>query len=144
MTTLMSPPPTRSAAPSYSPPPSGTTAGHSLARGLGWFSIGLGLAEFLAPHAMARLTGVPHPRLLQLYGLREIAAGVGIFSNPRPAGWLWARVAGDALDLATLGAAMAEDDGEGRTKAWIAAAAVAGVTALDVFCATELTTAAES
>jgi hypothetical protein len=143
MTTLMSPPPTRSAA-SYSPPTSGTTLGHGLARGLGWFSIGLGLAEFLAPRTMARLTGVPHPQLLQLYGLREIAAGVGIFSNPRPAGWLWARVAGDALDLATIGAAMAEDDSEGRTRAWVAAAAVAGVTALDVLCAAELTTAAES
>jgi hypothetical protein len=143
MTTVMTPRP-RTTVPLYSPPLTGTTAGHSLARGLGWFSIGLGLAEFLAPHAMARLTGVPHPRLLQFYGLREIAAGVGIFSNPRPAGWLWARVAGDALDLATLGAAMAEDDSEARTKAWIAAAAVAGVTALDVLCATELTTAAES
>jgi hypothetical protein len=143
MTALMSPPP-RTTVPLYSPPATGTTLGHGLARGLGWFSIGLGLAEFLAPQAMARLTGVPHPRLLQLYGLREIAAGIGIFSNPRPAGWLWARVAGDALDLATLGAAMAEDDGEGRTKAWIAAAAVAGVTALDLMCAAELTTAAES
>jgi hypothetical protein len=117
---------------------------HRLAQGLGWFSIGLGLAEFLAPRTMARLTGVPHPRLLRLYGLREIAAGVGIFGNSRPSGWLWARVAGDALDLATIGAAMAEDDSEGRTKAWIAAAAVAGVTALDVLCAAELTTAAES
>jgi hypothetical protein len=39
---------------------------------------------------------------------------------------------------------MAEDDSEGRTRAWVAAAAVAGVTALDVLCAAELTTAAES
>jgi hypothetical protein len=101
----------------------------SLARGLGWFSIGLGLAELLAPRAMARATGMKGgERVLQAYGLREIATGVALLkaSDPRP--WLWARVAGDALDLTTLGVS-------GRPRRMTTAmslAAVAGVTALDV------------
>lgn len=32
--------------------------GH-VATGLGWFSIGLGLAELLAPREVARVTGMP-------------------------------------------------------------------------------------
>src|SRR3954449_272914 len=118
------PRPTPGGAPSHSPPDTRYAPGLRLARGLGWFSIGLGLAEFLAPHLMADLTGVPHPRLLQVYGLREIACGVGILSSTRPAGWLWGRVAGDALDLSTLGAALAQADSEGRWRACGAALAV--------------------
>jgi hypothetical protein len=116
--------------------------GLSLARALGWFSIGLGLAEVLAPRALADLTGVRRPGLLQAYGLREIGCGIGILSSARPAGWLWGRVAGDALDLGTLGAALAEADGEHRGRAPAATAAVAGVTALDVLCGLQLSTAA--
>ncbi len=106
-----------------------------LANFLGLFSIGLGLAEATAPNTMADLTGVRHPTLLRAYGLREIAAGVGILANRRPAGWLWARVAGDVLDLATLGATYAHGDGRDRRRSLISLAAVAGVTALDVIAA---------
>ena len=43
--------------------------------------------------------------LLRGFGLREIATGIGILtaSNPRP--WLWGRVAGDVLDVATVAVA---------------------------------------
>jgi hypothetical protein len=37
--------------------PSADTA-HSMARGLGWFSIGLGVAEVLAPRALTRCLGM--------------------------------------------------------------------------------------
>src|SRR5262249_43727830 len=50
--------------------------------------------------------------------------------------WLWARVAGDGLDLAMLAGATAGRN-RGRGVA-LALAAVAGVTALDVICAQEL------
>ena len=40
-------------------------------------------------------------------GLRELACGVGLLSERRPAGWAWARVAGDMMDIALLGSAMA-------------------------------------
>src|SRR3982750_2637825 len=51
-----------------------------LARGLGWFSIGLGLAELLAPRGVARVAGVRgNTTLIRLFGLREIASGIAIF-----------------------------------------------------------------
>lgn len=111
-----------------------------LASFLGMFSIGLGLAEVCFPRAMARATGVPHPGLLQAYGAREILAGVGILSSRKPAGWLWFRVAGDVLDLATLWSAYQEaHTGGEQRKILISAAAVAGVTGLDIEAAQEHT-----
>jgi uncharacterized membrane protein len=112
-----------------------------LALGLGWFSIGLGLAELAAPRSVARLIGIPPTErteaLLRSFGAREIASGVAILRQPDDARWLWARVAGDALDLGALGAAMA-DAGADRTRGALAAAAVMGATALDVLCAQRL------
>src|SRR5690242_9286505 len=50
-----------------------------LARFLGWFSIGLGVAEVVAPRTVARLVGTRNNSgLIRCYGLREIASGVGI------------------------------------------------------------------
>jgi len=88
-----------------------------LAKGLGWFSFGLGLAELLAPRAIANISGVPNARtgLIRLYGLRELAAGVMIFAQENPAAGVWSRVAGDALDLASLGnAARSPNTNKGR------------------------------
>ena len=47
---------------------------------------------------------------------------------------MWARVGGDAIDLAYLGYA-AKDDNTNKTRLAIAAAAVLGATAMDVMCA---------
>ena len=103
-----------------------------LANALGWFSIGLGLSELLAPRALARASGVAdHPGLLRTLGMREIASGIGILSQSRPTGWLWARVAGDAMDLALLGIAAASSKNRPYRIA-IAAGAVTGVAALDM------------
>jgi hypothetical protein len=109
----------------------------TVARALGWFSIGLGAAELLAPGALGRFLGTGRTRLLRGFGAREIAAGIGILAGERVAPWVWARVAGDALDLAALVLAIA--GGERRRNALIATGAVAGVTALDVLCAKALT-----
>jgi len=111
-----------------------------LALGLGWFSIGLGLAELLAPKAIAKLSGGEgrNTGLIRLYGAREIMSGLLIFSQGRkPAGGVWSRVAGDVIDLATLAAAAANPK---TNKAGIAFATanVLGVTALDVMCARQL------
>ncbi len=111
-----------------------------VARGLGWFSIGLGLAELLAPRAVARLCGGDgtHTGLIRMYGLREIAAGLMIFSQGRkPAAGVWSRVAGDAIDLATLAAA-AVNPRTNKAGVAFATANVLAVTALDVMCAQEL------
>jgi hypothetical protein len=108
-----------------------------LATFLGLFSVGLGLAELLTPKAVERVSGVHSRGLLRMYGLREVASGLGILRTDRPAFWLWARVAGDVVDLATLAAAYADGNLVDRPRAVQAALAVAGVTALDVACAVE-------
>jgi hypothetical protein len=112
---------------------------NKLAIGLGWFSIGLGLAELIAPKKLGRFLGLEdHSGLIRFFGLRELAAGVGILTQKRQGPWVWARVAGDALDLATLGwAFMRADDKRGNVA--FATANVAGVTALDVVCGRALT-----
>ena len=107
--------------------------GHRSARALGWFSLGLGLAEVAAPRALARLLGArPRPTLTRTaYGLRELAVGAGLLATDRPRPWVWARVAGDALDLATLAAIARRPDARGGAVA-LAIGSVAAVTALDV------------
>jgi len=73
-------------------------------KGLGWFSIGLGIAEVGAPRSIAKLAGMPQRSApIRLMGVREIIAGAGILASSRPQGWMWARVGGDAMDLAALG-----------------------------------------
>jgi hypothetical protein len=112
---------------------------HRVARGLGWFSIGLGLAEVLAPGALGQMIGLDERdrKFLPLLGLREIASGVGILNGYRPTGWLWARFAGDLMDLAFLTAACNSPNAHpGRITA--AALAVAGVTAADLVASLEL------
>lgn len=113
-----------------------------LATGLGWFSIGLGVAELVAPRAVARGIGLkgrgPTPTLTRLCGLRELAAGVGILSERRPAPWVWSRVVGDVMDLALLAAGFA-GRGTNRGRLAVATAAVAGVTVVDALCAQQLT-----
>jgi uncharacterized membrane protein len=124
----------------------GTRHGHEgraaleerLAIGLGWFGIALGLAELTAPRPLARLIGLdeedePTLNSLRALGLREIGSGLGILMAERRAGWMWARVGGDAMDLAFLGAGLRSPEARPERIA-MAAAAVAGVTALDVLC----------
>jgi uncharacterized membrane protein len=111
----------------------------SLAHGLGVFSIGLGLAEVMAPRRIAKLVGMREDRsgLIRLLGLREIGHGIGIFTQRWPAESVWSRVAGDAIDLAVLRGALASPNAK-RTKVAAATAAVLGVTALDVITAQKL------
>ncbi|MBS1818280.1 MAG: SRPBCC family protein [Acidobacteria bacterium] len=108
---------------------------------LGWFSLALGAAELIAPSRMARLIGAPDDEstrnTLRAFGAREIGAGIAILAQPDRARWLWSRVGGDALDLAWLGRRMADANSE-NDRLGMAAAAVAGVTALDVYAAQRL------
>lgn len=116
-----------------------TSNGKRLAKGLGWFSLGLGMTELLAPKFIARISGVPERRsgLIRLYGLREIASGIGIFAQKNPAEALWSRVAGDVLDLTSLGLACTSPDAK-RGRITFATANVVAVTALDVIAAKQL------
>lgn len=110
----------------------GADRSRQLAKALAWFSIGLGVAQLLAPRRMSRAVGVAdRPMLWRAIGAREIASGVGILTQRRSAGWLWSRVAGDMMDLALLGTA-ANTPGAQRSRVAVATAAVAGITVLDV------------
>ncbi|HEY3065389.1 MAG TPA: hypothetical protein VGL09_06325 [Methylomirabilota bacterium] len=112
---------------------------HGLAVGLGWFSIGLGVAEIVAPRQLARLIGSPkRPLLIRAFGLREIATGIGILATaPPPLAWTWSRVAGDALDLAALGKAFTSRRAN-PTRLAATVLAVAGALAADVYCGVRL------
>jgi hypothetical protein len=116
----------------------GAQSSETLAVGLGWFSIALGVAELAAPQRVARFIGVSPTEktltTLRAYGAREVGAGLAILAQPDRPMWLWSRVAGDALDLATLGAAMNSPTTD-KGRAMFATAAVLGVTALDILCA---------
>lgn len=107
------------------------------ARGLGWFSIALGLAEVLMPRMLARNLGLRSPGLVRLYGLREIAAGVGLLTARDPAPWTAARLGGDLLDAATLLPALRSDSPR-RGTAIGAMATVATVAAVDAACTVAL------
>lgn len=106
-----------------------------IAQGLGWFSIALGVMEIAAPRTVTRTLGMRgSERLIQAYGLREIMTGVGILASRDPTPWLWGRVAGDALDLATLSSGMDEQNPR-RGYVQLAMGAVAGITLLDIYAA---------
>lgn len=104
-----------------------------MALGVGWFSIGLGLAEVVAPGRITRLFGVRKGQnVVRGLGVREIASGVGILMGSRIAPVLWGRVAGDALDMASLGAALTDEEANKRM-VMLGLGAVAGVMLLDAF-----------
>ena len=111
----------------------------NLAKGLGLFSIALGLAEVLAPAQMGELIGVSnrYRTFIPALGMREIAHGIGIMMQAKPTESVWSRVAGDAIDLAYLGAAFTGEENNKRRLTG-AAIAVLGVTALDIMCAQAL------
>ena len=100
---------------------------------LGGFSIGLGMLELFAPRSAGKLIGVGnHDTLIRLCGLREVATGVCMLSGYAPVASVAARVAGDALDLSLLGAALRSPDAQPKRIA-AAATAVLSVTAVDVY-----------
>ncbi len=108
-----------------------------LAKGLGYFSIGLGLTELFAGGMLSRILGLGQPSLVRAFGARELAAGMYVLASPDAPAGVWARVGGDVLDLAVLGSALGPSN-KNRGAALVATLMVAGVTALDVLCATSL------
>ena len=117
---------------------------HDVAVGLGVFSIGLGALELAAPGILGRWLGLPgRTNLFRFYGLREIGAGVGLLTQRRKALWLWARVLGDALDLAALACGRPRNRREAATLS-AGVVSVLAVTVLDVLCAVRLTEAEDA
>jgi hypothetical protein len=108
-----------------------------IAGGLGWFSIGLGLLEVGAAGTLARGLGLRgQETLLRAFGVREIVNGIGLLAAADRRPWVQARIAGDALDAATL-FALARRSSQPAGVA-VGLAAVLGVTVIDLLCAEAL------
>jgi len=111
--------------------PSSLTGPDRLARSLGWFSIGLGVTELVAPGQLARMLGLNGKEMLiRSYGARELASAVPTLSVDKPVG-LASRIAGDVLDITTLAAALHRNNPK-RDNAMLAMALVVGITLLDI------------
>jgi uncharacterized membrane protein len=108
-------------------------------KALGWVSLGLGLAELIVPKRIQKLTGVRghYSGLIRLMGVREMAHALFILFQTRPYQGLWSRVAGDAVDLACLGAAMASPSTK-KNRVTAVTASVLGLAALDLLSVTQL------
>lgn len=114
--------------------------GDGLATGLAWFGVGLGLVELGAPRVLSRTIGVRDGAIcratMRALGLREVLNGAALLGARRSQPWLWARVAGDAIDLGMLALATRS---RRRRAGWAglatAATALLGVTALDLAAA---------
>lgn len=117
----------------HSGPSSMTSADH-LARLMGWFSIGLGLFELVAPGRLTRALGIEGSEsTVRACGLREIGTGILSLSLEKELG-LWSRAAGDGVDLALLLSAMTEDNPK-RDNLGIAIALIGGALLTDMLTA---------
>jgi hypothetical protein len=101
---------------------------------LGWFSVGLGTAQLVAPKTMSKVIGADGdglaPTVMRAMGAREAAQGIGILVRPRPTTWLWSRVVGDVLDLSLLALVAVKNR---RLRTAFAIANVIAVTIPDVY-----------
>lgn len=99
------------------------------AHALGWFSVGLGAVQLIAPGRLSRAIGVgDRSTLMRAMGVREIAHGVAVLAPARAEPGLWSRVAGDTLDAGLLLAALASGDTrKGRVTAALGMVLAVGV-----------------
>lgn len=109
--------------------------GQALARGLGVFSLGLGLYQVVAPRRFSQMIGVraeaDREAGVRALGARELGAAAGLLASPVPVAWMWMRVAGDVMDIALLRRALGRGDSH-RDRVGTAIASVAAITAVDL------------
>jgi hypothetical protein len=112
----------------------------TLSGALGNNAIGLGVWGIFFPKSVNRFLGLSNsPATTQLlFGAREMATGVRLFSDPTDYRTLWARVAGDAFDIAVL-SSLCRQANPKRGNARFALGVVLAVTALDVLAAVRMT-----
>lgn len=112
------------------------SATRNLVKGLRGASLGLGVTEIVAPRKVAAMSGVPDNRrsrsTIRALGVRELGHAAALFFGPSQL--VWTRVAGDAIDLAALGAGLSNRTAS-RARGAAAAAGLVGITAVDVFAA---------
>ena len=131
--------------------------GGTVGKALGAASVALGAPLLAVPGRTARAIGLDDtPRIRALargVGARELAAAAGLLAGRTVPG-LWARVAGDGMDLALLANAVRTASSRPRRRFWstdrsgsssgrrrtaVALGAVAGIAALDVLAAVRAT-----
>src|SRR3954454_9177262 len=107
-----------------------------LAKGLGIFSFGLGIAQLAVPDRVNELIGVKDTaktRAIQrAIGVQELSAAQGIFAFSPPTPVLWTRVAGDMVQLGLLVNALTGKRND-RAKLFRTIGAVAGIGVVDAF-----------
>jgi hypothetical protein len=114
--------------------PSSLAPAARLGRMMGWFGLALGLAQLVAPRRFTRPLGLRgREGLVRACGAREVASGLLSLSIDRRLG-LTTRIAGDAMDIATLLGALHRSNPR-RDKAALALAGVLAATVLDVAAA---------
>lgn len=119
-----------------SPQPADGKGTARLLRSLGVASVGLGVPQIVRPGQVTRAIGVgsgsTQRALATAVGARELVSAAGLLTPRLRRHWIWTRVAGDAMDLALLGRAVARG-GPSRGRTVAAGAAVAALTAVDVY-----------
>lgn len=76
---------------------------NKLARGIGWVSIGVGLALIVTPRWMTKGFGMgERPNLGRFLGVRDLVLGAGLLRSESLAPWLQARAISDVGDAALL------------------------------------------
>jgi hypothetical protein len=112
-------------------------------RGLGWMSLGLGVVQLAAPDTVRRISGVDDSStsrtVVPLVGARELVHAAGLLMSRRKGVWAWTRVVGDAMDLASLGVAIAHRAGRRRRRLVGVTGAVVAITAVDLLTAVQAT-----
>lgn len=115
-----------------------------LADALGWGSAALGAPMTLAPRRFLDAIGVKDdPKTVAWtlgVGVREYLATLNIIANRQRRIGMWSRVAGDSMDLALLANAYRHKRADGD-RLRTAMGVVAGLWALDLFTAVQLTRA---
>ena len=112
-----------------------------LVKALAGASFGLGLAELVAPDKVAALAGVDDTKLsrrvIRALGARECGHGAALLGGSDKL--VWTRVAGDALDVALLMAGVAARGPGRRRRGAMAALALGGIGAADLYAAVRAT-----
>jgi uncharacterized membrane protein len=116
-------------------------ATEALVKGLGAASLGLGLAELVAPDKVAALAGLddssPVRPVIRVLGVRECGHAAALLFGPSKL--VWTRVVGDILDLTLLAAGVATRGRGRRRRGMLAAVALAGIGGADLYAALRTT-----